>query len=513
MSNRTKNSLRNSYTALAFYFLEMLIAFWSRKVFIDYLGTEVLGLNTTSANLLQFLNIAELGIVSAVTFTLYKPIANRDKKSIDEIISVQGWLYRRIGVFVLIGAVVMMCFFPLIFAKVELPMWYVYATFSAYLYSSLLTYFFNYKQIILSASQQEYKITMSYKSILIIKNLVQIYAISHFNNPYEWWLILHFAVSTLASVNINRIIKKNYPNLDVNISKGKELKNKYQIIITKVKQLFFHKIAGFVLSQTSSLIIYAFTSLTMVALYGNYIIITNSIKIMFNTAFNGVNASIGHLISTSDTSKSIAVFKELFTLRFLCTTAILFSLYRLLDPFICVWIGSEYLMDSTIVILILAILYIEMMRGVIDSYIAASGLFKDIYAPIVEAVLNLTLSITLGYFFGISGILSGVLISLLCVVFVWKPYFLFKHGMKCSGLFYVKDYIKHIIIFAISATASTYFLNFCFTGAINTFLTFVLYAVTTFITFATIESVLLYIATSSMKNLAKRFLPMFKVRK
>lgn len=512
--SRTTNSIRNSQIGLLFYFLEMLIGFWSRKVFIDYLGTEILGLNTTAMNLLQFLNLAELGIVSAITFTLYKPIANKDKQAINEIISVQGWLYRRIGCFVGGAALVLMCFFPIIFKKVDLPMWYVYVSFLAFLYSSLLTYFFNYKQIILSASQQEYKITISYKSIHVIKSLLQIFAISHFNNPYEWWLILQFTMSTIASININRVIKQSFPDLEISIKAGKKLKEKYSIIITKVKQLFFHKIAGFVLSQTSTLIIYSFTTLSMVGIYGNYTIIINSLTMMFNTAFNGINASIGHLISV-DNTKTLNVFKELFTLRFLCISTIIFCLYRLLNPFIIVWVGSEYLLSTKTIYVILGTAYIMMMRGLVDSFISAYGLFKDIYAPIIEAVLNLTLSITLGYFYGITGVLLGVFISLICVVFIWKPYFLFKHGIQCNGMFYIKIYMTHILIFVASAFISIHLLDLIFPHTIDSYTTFAIQAISTFSTMLLIEFAMLYVCTDSIKKISKRILILInkKVRK
>lgn len=510
--SRTVNSIRNSQVGLLFYFLEMIIGFWSRKVFIDYLGTEILGLNTTAMNLLQFLNIAELGIVSAITFTLYRPIAEKDKQAINEIISVQGWLYRRIGCFVGGCALILMCFFPIIFKNVDFPMWYVYASFLSFLYSSLLTYFFNYKQIILSASQQEYKITISYKGIHVLKSILQIFAISSFDNPYEWWLILQFMMSTIASVNINRVIRKSFPELTISIKEGKKLKDKYSIIITKVKQLFYHKIAGFVLGQTSTLIIYSFTTLSMVGIYGNYTIIINSLTMMFNTAFNGINASIGHLISV-DNTKTLSIFKELFTLRFLCISTTIFCLYRLLNPFITVWVGSEYLLDNTTINVILITAFIMMMRGVVDSFISAYGLFKDIYAPIIEAVLNLTLSITLGYFYGITGVLSGVCISLICVVFLWKPYFLFKHGMQCNVLFYIKTYLIHILIFILSFYTAINLLDLIFTEVINSYSTFALQAISNFLIMILIEFILLYIFTDSMKKISKRVFSLINIKK
>ena len=126
--SRTFKSLKNAKISLLFYLLNLILQFFSRKIFLDYLGTEVLGLNTTAMNLLQFLNLAELGISSAISYSLYKPLADGNKKAINEIVSVQGFLYRRIALIIIAAAILLMCFFPLFFRKIELPLWYAYAT-------------------------------------------------------------------------------------------------------------------------------------------------------------------------------------------------------------------------------------------------------------------------------------------------------------------------------------------------------------------------------------------------
>ena len=95
--SRTSKSIKNAKVALAFYFINLVLQFLSRKVFLDYLGAEVLGLNTTAQNLLGFLNLAELGVSFAISYTLYAPLLRKDEQTINEIVSLQGWLYRRIA--------------------------------------------------------------------------------------------------------------------------------------------------------------------------------------------------------------------------------------------------------------------------------------------------------------------------------------------------------------------------------------------------------------------------------
>jgi hypothetical protein len=502
--SRTTKGLKNSKVAMAFYVIDMLLGFFSRKAFIDYVGAEVLGLNTTATNLLQFLNLAELGISSAVAFTLYGPLSRKAHDEVKEIIQVQGWLYRRVATIVIIGAALLMCFFPLIFAKSDLPLWYSYASFGVLLYTSLLTYFFNYRQIALTASQLDYKVSLSYKSVMVAKSLVQILAITYLENGYEWWLIIQVVFGTLATLNLNRCINREFPylrNLSTNISK--DLRRKHSIIITKIKQLFVHRFACFILNQTSPLIIYGYASLTAVAMYGNYMLIVLGISSMLQAVFNGVSAGVGDLIASGDRNRIWAVFKELFTSRFLICTTGCFCLFQLSNSFISLWVGSDMLLPRSTVLVIVVLAYISVFRTVVDNFIFGFGIFADIWAPIAESILNISLSITLGYFFGITGILSGVLISQLLIVVIWKPIYLFTRGLKRPLRQYVGLYLLHIAIFAVSALTVAFVMPMIEMEPTN-LLRWAFNALLTFVMFVAIESILLWLFVPSMRAFVSR---------
>ena len=366
---RTWNSIRNSTVAVLLQFISLLIGFFSRKIFLDYLGTEVMGLNSTGASLLGFLNIAELGIGAAISVTLYKPIFQEDRQTIKEIVALQGWLYRKIAWFIIIGSAVLMCFFPSIFSKMELPMWYAYATYAVLMFSSLLSYFVNYKQILLSADQKEYKIQFSFRLISILKMVAQALAVKFLANPYIWWLSLEVVFAITASYFLNRVIYKDYPYLKGKVPKAGELRHKFPDVVTKVKQMFFHKIGGFVLGQTTPIIIYAYASLTLVALYGNYMIITNNLNYLMGAMLAGLGGSVGNMIAEGNQTLILKVFKELFSSRFLAVMVCSICIWFLADPFICVWLGADYLLDRTTLLLIIVIFFLGAMRVVVDTFL------------------------------------------------------------------------------------------------------------------------------------------------
>lgn len=448
-TSRTAKSLHNSVVALALYFVQLALQFFSRKVFLDRLGAEVLGLNTTATNLLQFLNLAELGIGTAIACTLYKPLFDGDRQKINEIVSLQGWMYRRIAMVVLAGSVLLMLFFPWIFAKMELPLWYAYESFGVLLFSALLGYFVNYKQVVLSADQKEYKIQYSYKATMLVKLACQIVAIRYLDDGYVWWLVLEALFAMAGAAALTRTIRRTYPYLHADLSRGRELRRKYPDVSVKVKQLFFHKIGGFALTQTSPIIIYAYASLTLVALYGNYMLVITGISVLMLAVFNSINAGVGNLVAEGNQPRILAVFEELFSVRFLIATVLCFGVYTLTPSFITLWIGSEYLLDNMSLALMVAILYINLTRLTVDAYINAYGLFRDVWAPVAEAVINIGLSVLLGYYWGLHGILAGVLVSLLLVILVWKPYFLFRYGLCAPLRTYLWMYFKHLAVLAV----------------------------------------------------------------
>lgn len=426
--SRTSKSLKNAQVALIFYFLQLVLGFFSRKAFFDYLGSEILGLNTTASNLLGFLNLAELGVSAAVGYFLYQPLYNKDYATLNKLVSLQGWIYRRIA-FILIGAsAILMCFFPWIFAKSPLPIWYAYLTFGVLLFGSLLGYFMNYRQIILYADQKGYKIQECIQGCIIFKTILQILAITFLPFPFFSWLILDFAGSIATAIILNYILKKNYPWLQTRISEGKIYLKEYPEVLKKTSQVFFHRIGEVILNQSSPLIIYGFTSLTTVALYGNYILIVSKVSSLLGSVFSSTGAAIGNLVASKNNTHIIKVFWELYDSRMCISTISLLCLYHLTNPFITIWLGKEYCLNNTFLILYIILNSISMTRTTVDNYQNAYGLYKDIWAPLAEAGLNICFSILLGYYWGLNGIIIGILISQIVMISIWKPFFLFRDG-------------------------------------------------------------------------------------
>lgn len=445
--SRTTKSIKNAQVNVIYYLIQIILGFWSRKVFYDYLGSEILGLDTTAQSLLQFLNIAESGVGAAVAYFLYSPFFNNDKEKIIKIVAIQGYIYKRIANLILVLALVVMLFFPWIFSDIKIPLWYAYVTFSVLLFGNLLGYYVNYKQSVLAADQKTYKVTRVTQLTSILFKVFLIFYLPYSSYPFYLYVSTTLLGSIIGCIWLNIVIKNEYPWLDLSNKNGRILIREFPEVLKKTKQLFVHKVAGYIVFYCSPLIMYSFSTLTIIAYYGNYLAITNNIKILLTQAFSSTSAAIGNLVASNDYKRMLSVFWELVDSRMCISTIIIFVLSIVTEPFITVWLSSKYLLGKDILFLILLNMWLFINRSTIDAFKDGFGIYQDIWAPFAEGTINLLVSIVAGIFWGIEGVLLGGIFSYIIVVYIWKPYYLFKVGFNIDSIngFFI-PYIKRIIL-------------------------------------------------------------------
>lgn len=459
MGERVHKSILNAEVNLLFYFLSLFLTFFSRKIFLDNLGAEFIGLTGTLNNILGYLNLSELGISASIGYFLFKPIQTNNRKEIQDILSLLGYLYNWIGGIIFAGAFVISIFFPLIFSNAELNLGIIYFAFYSFLGSSLIGYFINYRQILLSADQKNYLVAIYYQSARLVKLGLQIYLAYYYKNLYVW-VAVEFLFGIIGCIILNWKINKEYPWLLVNKKQGKNLLKQYPEIITKTKQVFIHKIKDFVLVKSDELFIFLFVSLKMVAFYGNYMIIISKLISMFSSVTGSVGASIGNLVAEGDKKRMLKVFWEYTTIQHTIAAVLSFSLYAFLEPFVSHWLGSEYIMDNRILILLVIYIYITNSRNAVDAFNFAHGLYADVWSAWAELIINVSITIICGLKWGIIGILIGKLASLLPIIVFWKPYYLFTAGFKKSIYHYWRNVLRNYAISVFSIGISLYLLRF-----------------------------------------------------
>lgn len=449
VQSRVGKTLLNAKVNFVFYFLTLVANFISRKVFLDHLGDDFIGLTGTLLNILGYLNLAELGVSSAIAFNLYRPLRDADQAGICRIISMLGYYYRNIGYVVSAAGVVLSGFLFFIFRDSAFRDYgVIYFAFYSFLISSLLGYFFNYKQVLLVADQRNYVVSSLFQSSNILKAVVQIFVAVYVGNFYLWIAIeLLFAVAYSWVLNVR--IRRVYPWLKTDVREGKRMGKERPDILRSTKQVFVHKIKDFLLTQSDQLFVFIFVSLKMVAYYGNYVLITSKVMQLFNTLLDSVLASVGNLVAEADAGRMLKVFWELMAVRYLLAGFICYCLYHLIDPFIVLWVGPEYLLGNVVLMLLMINLFIFISRGTVDNYNFAFGHFADVWAAWAELVINVGVTIVCGYFWGIPGILLGKTASMIPIIVFWKPYYLFRDGFGVSYLRYWSGTLRYLVCFAL----------------------------------------------------------------
>lgn len=470
--SRVKKSLLNARVNLIFYFLTLVLSFFSRKIFLDCLGADFIGLTGTLYNLLGFLNLAELGIGSAIGYVLYKPLFDHDQQKINEIISVMGYLYQWIGFIILGAGCILACFLPLIFPNTGFDLSLIYFAYFSFLASSLIGYFINYRQNLLGADQRNYVVTAYYQSATIIKTIIQMTS-AYYTGSYYIWIVLELIFGIIFSIILNWKINQTYPWLKSEIKEGKRLFKKYPEVIKYTKQLFVHQLNSLIQFQTTPFLIYAFVSLRIVALYGNYTLVLDKILASILTLFSSFRASIGNLIAEGNSSKVYSIFWEIGVCRFWLSGFVCFACFYLMNSFIYIWLGEQYILSNSILTLILLKFYIQFISDNPISFLYGYGLFADVWASYIQSAFFLFSAIFGGYYWGLHGIISASILSTFLINGIWKIYYLLKKGLNKSIINYwtlwSKYQIMNIIVWSISYIISNNIVNLSATNSLFLF--------------------------------------------
>jgi len=440
--DRTKNSIKGIKSGIINKIIVLILPFIVRTIFIKKLGIEYLGLNSLFTSLLNVLNLAELGVGSAIVFSLYRAIARNDTDEINALVNYYKKVYKIIGIIVCLIGIIFIPFIR-IFCNNDIPsninIYYIYIL---YLINSVSSYFlFAYKNSILVAFQQNYIINNVNTFIKILLNILQIMFLMLGRSYYIYVILIIF--STILENLVNAIIvQKKYPQY---IPKGELKDTTKQNILKKVKALFLYKIGNIVLTSVDSIVISSFLGLSILGKYNNYYYVITALFGFFQVYYNALLAGIGNSIASETVNKNYKDFKKL---NFIQNWTVGFSticLVCLYQPFIKIWIGPMGILDIKIVILLAIYFYTWKTMDIINLYKEAAGIWEyDKYRPIVASVINLCLNIILVKIIGIYGIVLSTIISIIFVILPWSSYILykvyFKHGYKS----FWKEYIINI---------------------------------------------------------------------
>lgn len=410
--NSTQKTMRNSAVNLLGQVISILLGFISRKVFIQYLGVELLGLNSTFASLLNTLSLAELGFQQVIVFHLYGVLAKGDKAQINSLVNIYKLVYRCIGCFFIGAALCCMPFLQYFLSDVE-------ATNSVRVYfliqalTGACTYFLAYKRNILYADQNSYISGFIDTIVNTTATLLSI-AVAVFTGNYLLFLLIQLVKTYLSNLFVHAACTKRYPYLHTEKVDWQLLRK----IASNLKDVVLERIAGYIYDSTDNLLISMFISTIQVGFLNNYTMVISHIKNLLRSLSSPLVPAIGNLVAVEeDTAQQVEKFQLLEQGFFWLTGMAVVPVYVLTDFFITIYLGEAYILPEAILFFLCMDLYIHIIQDPCLCFLSANGLFKvRRNISIVGAIVNIVVSALLIRPFGMAGILAGTAVS---QVFYW----------------------------------------------------------------------------------------------
>ena len=450
---RTKNATRNVLFNGMLQAMNMLVPFFMRSIIIHYLGAEYLGLGGLFKSILQILNLSELGVGSAMVFSMYKPIAEDDGETVCALMKLYRTLYRIIGLFILVIGLVLVPFLPKLIKGDVTADVNLYVLYFMTIGSTVLSYWlFAYKNCLLNAHQ---RIDISSKITLLVhitEYALKIAVLILFRN-YYMYLGVQILTQIARNLIVAKVVSKYYPQYSPHGDLPKETIKK---ISGRVRDLFTSKLSYTVTNSADTLVISSFLGLTVLAIYQNYYFIISSLSKMIEVITGACIAGIGNSLITESAEKNYKDLRKM-TMLFgwlMCVAgSMLLCLYQ---PFTNLWMGEENMLGINYVICFVVYFYSIGMNKLINLFKDAAGIWKiDKWRPLTAAILNLTLNLATVRWLGLYGVLLSTVISIVLVQIPWLFHNLFKAVFPHEYLWqYVRYYISFAVIVLAACTTS-----------------------------------------------------------
>ena len=450
---RTKNATRNIIFGVILRAYQIIVPFLMRTAMIYLMGVQYLGLNSLFTSVLQVLNLAELGVGSAMIYSMYRPIAEDDNTTICALMKLYRTYYRLIGLIIAVVGCILTPFIPKLISG-DIPQGInIYILYLLNLGATVLSYWlFAYKNSILQAHQRTDIVSKVTLITNTIQYVLQLFVLWIFKN-YYLYVIVMLVTQALTNIVTAIMADKIYPQFK---PKGELHKEEIHQINQKIRDLFTAKLCGVVVGSADTIVISAFLGLTTLAVYQNYYFIMNSICGFITVIFSAITAGIGNSLVTESSEKNYNDFKKFtFIICFiLCICCCCFvGLYQ---PFMKLWVGKKFMLSFSFVILFCILFYCLELAMVWATVKDAAGLWhSDRFRPLIGACANLIMNIVLVQVIGLYGIILSTVFSYIFISMPWLIHNLFKFLYNESLKVYLKDLSMYILVAILATTITT----------------------------------------------------------
>lgn len=440
-NSRTSKAMKNTAIALSEQIVFNVLTFLCRTVFIYTLGKTYLGFSGLFNDILALLSLAEMGIGTAILYSMYEPAARGDHYKVAALLNLYKKIYNSIGIIITIVGLLLTPFLDFFISDIpdlkEIPLIYI-----LYLLKTTTSYFFVYKKSILIVDQKSWIASLIYIITTTAQNVLQIVFLLVTHN-FIVYLVIQVAQSLINNWLISHYVDKHYPWLE-DFKTATLQKTEKTLIFRNVKAMFFSKVSSAVVTSTDNILISKFVSTVILGLYSNYTLFTTMFKTIVSKIFEALTGSIGNLTAVENPKVVYKRFREIWFLNYLIVSFFAGGLFILINPFIELWIGDSYLLELDVVLIICVNLYMRLIRNTFLTFLDVYGMFEELKIKCVaEALINIVASLGLLIVFdmGIYGILLGTFMSNILTNFWYEPYLLFRKKFDVSIVVYFRLFL------------------------------------------------------------------------
>lgn len=456
---RSKNAKRSILWGIIYKIVMLVFPFLVRSAIIKTVGIEYLGLSGLFTSILEILNLTELGVGSAIVYSMYKPIAENDTKTMCALLNLFKKIYRIIG---LIIAIIGLCLMPFLRNLIhgDIPSNAdIYVFYILYLANTISTYWlFAYKTCLLNAYQRNDIISIVGLGISLILNISQILLLILFKNFYLF--VVAIPISTVMTNVINAyLVKRLFPEYNCCGQIPQKMKTD---IKKRISGLMLAKIAFRARYSIGNIVVSAFLGIKLLALYNNYFYIVNALTGFLTVIIVSIAAGIGNSIAIDGKEKNEHDMKILnfsyLSISFFCYCFLL-CLYQ---PFMELWVGSEYMLDNHLMVWFALFFLSEKCLSIPGQYYDSAGLWWDgKWKGLIEVSIHLVLILIMSWKWGILGTLLSTTISITFVGLPLVSYYLYKYYFHKKHYKFMYQQLGLYLVLSIIGLVVYYTTNFC----------------------------------------------------
>ena len=447
--------LKNVVVSIFFKVILLIASILVRRYLISYIGNEINGLNSLYISILDFLSVTELGVGSAITFCMYKPIVDGDNDKVSALYGLFTKLYLIIGGIILVGGCAVMPALPYIAKDYQTVNVNLYLTFALMLVSVVLTYVYSSKTSLINAYKNNYITTLISSLVAIIQYALQIIVLI-FTQSFVWFLLCRIIAAIIQWGVTELVARHKYGNI---IRYKRKISKEEKSEVTKnIKAMFMHKIGGVLVNTADSLIISAFIGIVVLGKYSNYLTIMTAMTGVLMLCFSPLTSVIGHMFVEQNKDEAQKYLNFFHTFNFVLGVIFFLGYYAVIDNLITLLFSDGLELAKTISFVITLNYFIQFMRQAVGLFVDATGTFYNSrWKPLFEGITNVGLSILFVLIFpeeyNIVGVIVATIITNILICHVVDPHVLYKYALKLSAKnYYIQNYL-YIGIFTVALTA------------------------------------------------------------